>query len=134
MKWLPMAAVAATLAASSPLLHGAEPTAASDPLIKRGKLLFLQCAACHSVQADVETGIGPNLGGIMGRAAASLPGFHYSPALTQAGLTWNEATLDDWIQNPNAVAPGTYMIFSGIPKAEDRQAVIAYLRAATSAR
>ena len=161
MRMLPTAVLAATLAGLSPWVHGADPepaqvdapqnapssaapaapaapgpaaVAAPDALIKRGKLLFLQCAACHSVQADVQTGIGPNLCGVVGRAAASLPGFHYSPALSKAGLTWNETTLDAWIKNPNALAPGTYMIFAGIPKAADRQAVIAYLQAATAPR
>jgi cytochrome c2 len=47
-----------------------------------------QCSACHSNQPGVN-GIGPSLAGVAGRKAGSLPGFHYTPAISGSGLTWD---------------------------------------------
>ena len=95
-----------------------------------GKRLFLQCQACHSLQSDTRGLIGPSLMGVIGRPAASLPGYAYSPALTASKLTWNEATLDQWLEHPNALVPNTKMIFAGVANAADRSAIIAYLKSA----
>ena len=103
-------------------------TPAPNPAV-RGKLIFLRCAACHSVSATAPRKVGPHLQGILGRAAGSVPGFTYSPAMRQqARLRWDEATLDRWLRRPAAVVPGTSMVFAGLPNAADRQAVIAYLK------
>lgn len=91
-------------------------------------MLFLQCAACHAFQPGAGAKVGPNLSGVVGRKAASVPGFHYSPALAKSGLVWNEATLDKWLTGPQRLVPGTTMMFPGLQKPEDRKAIIAYLR------
>jgi cytochrome c len=104
---------------------------AAPPL--RGKLLFLRCAACHDISAKQSAKIGPNLYGVFGRPSASLPGFPYSPAMKQAHLVWNAATLDRWLTRPGDLVPGTAMAFAGLPSAADRQAVIAYLRQTSAA-
>jgi cytochrome c len=44
-----------------------------------------------------------------------------------ANKTWDEATLDVYLTNPKALVPGTKMAFSGLPSADDRANVIAYL-------
>jgi len=103
----------------------AQPAAAGNP---RGKLLFLRCASCHDISATASAKIGPNLKGVVGRPSGSLAGYHYSPAMMQAHLVWNEPTLDRWLTQPNAVVPGTAMGFAGLPSAPDRAAIIAYLR------
>lgn len=94
----------------------------------RGKRLFLRCRACHAVEPTAGNKIGPNLHGVMGRKAAAIPGFKFSAPLTKAGLTWNDKTMDAWLKKPSAVVPGTTMVFEGMPKPEDRAALIAYLK------
>jgi cytochrome c len=106
---------------------------AQTPGSKRGELLFLQCRACHSLTADQEGKIGPPLQGVVGRKAASVPGFAYSKALTASGLVWDDATLERWITQPSAVVPGTSMVFAGIAKPEDRAQLLAYVKRATAA-
>jgi cytochrome c len=100
--------------------------AASAPNL-RGKLLFLRCASCHNIGAGTQK-IGPNLAGVVGRKAGSLPGYAYSPAMQHTNLVWNEATLDRWLARPSDLVPGTAMAFAGLPAEPDRQAIIAYLR------
>ena len=96
---------------------------------KRGAQLFNQCAACHSVQLD-EHMTGPSLAKVWNRKAGTAEGFQrYSDALKRAGLTWDEATLDKWLANPQALVHGTSMTFPGIKQAKDRADVIAYLHA-----
>ncbi len=108
----------------------------NSPEYKRGRLLFIQCRACHDLQpSDIEK-IGPNLAGLMGRKAAADAAFAYSPALQAAAskLVWDKATLDRWIEKPAAVVPGNTMAFAGISNPVDRAALLAYLEAETSAR
>jgi cytochrome c len=102
-------------------------------LERRGQRLFLQCQACHSLTKEQDGKIGPPLNGVVGRKAASAPGFAgYTKSLQGAGLTWDEATLDRWLTQPSALGPGTAMVFVGLPKPEDRQAIVAYLKKATA--
>lgn len=98
-----------------------------DGNVKRGQLLFLQCAACHSSVADAQGKIGPPLAGIWQRRAATVDGVAYSKFMAGAGLTWDAATLDGFLTNPSAAVPGTKMMFGGMPSARDRADLIAYL-------
>jgi cytochrome c len=100
---------------------------------RRGERLFLQCRACHSVTKEQEGKIGPALAGVVGRKAGAVPGFTYSKALASSGLTWDEATLDKWLAQPSTLVPGTAMVFVGLPKPEDRQAIVAYLKKVAAA-
>ncbi len=93
-----------------------------------GKLLFLRCASCHSIGDSGGGRIGPNLQGVVGRKAGSLPGYSYSAAMKAQTFIWDEATLDRWLTDPNAVVPGTAMAFGGIANPDDRKALIAYLK------
>lgn len=95
--------------------------------LRRGKILFLQCRACHSTEAAGEHRVGPNLHGLFGAEAASKPGFAYSEALSQAGVTWSADTLSRFLTEPSAFVPGTIMAFAGLPQESDRDALIAYL-------
>jgi cytochrome c len=92
----------------------------------KGKVLFSKCAICHSVQPG-ENKIGPSLAGIVGRPAASAPGFAYSEAMKKYGVTWDAATLDAYLVNPRQAVPGTKMIFVGLKDPADRANLIAYL-------
>jgi len=99
-------------------------TAAGDPAA--GQQVFARCAACHSA-APRENEIGPSLAGVFGRKSGSEPGYSYSDALKAANITWNEATLDQYLANPGADIHGTKMLVS-VPSAADRQNLIAYLQ------
>ena len=62
-----------------------------------GRTLFQQqCSVCHSDQAGVN-GFGPSLAGIVGRKAAGTPGFDYTSALRNSGLTWDPSNLDQFL-------------------------------------
>jgi len=116
-------ASAAALAASM-----AAPAAAE---IDGAQLFKKKCATCHRLDETGKKKVGPNLWGAVGRPIASAPGFKYSRALgNHAGKTWTEENLDAWLTRPRAFAKGTRMAFPGFRKAEERAAVIAYLRSA----
>jgi cytochrome c len=119
------AAGAMTLALSSAYA----PSALGGDALFRGRILFLKCASCHDVSTSTSAKIGPNLYGVLGRKVAAQEGYPYSKALRAQDFIWDAAHLDQWLINPNAVAPGTAMAFAGIPDAADRAQVIAYLQA-----
>ena len=112
---------------------------ADAKVLKRGKLLFLQCTACHDItpapqNSDSEVmvnKVGPNLHGLIGRSAGTAAGYQYSDALRNSGLIWDKPTIDRWITNPAVVVPGTLMPYIGMPNEADRRALIAYLESAT---
>lgn len=93
-----------------------------------GEKSFAKCAACHKVEKDAPNGIGPNLHGIFGKAVASVEGFAYSPAMKAKGGNWDEASLDAYLENPRKIVPGTKMAFAGISDAEERKALIDWLK------
>lgn len=94
---------------------------------KAGAEVFKRCAVCHTYQKGGGDGLGPNLYGVVGRKAASRPGFAYSGPLKRSGLTWNDATLTKWVAGPARVVPGTKMSFAGLSSKKQQQDVVAYL-------
>jgi cytochrome c len=120
------ALVAAVAALALPMAAQAQ-DAAGDAA--KGKQVFAKCQACHSVEAGTNK-LGPSLHGVVGRTSGTLDGFKYSDAMKNAHLTWDDATLDKYLANPKTLVPGTKMVFPGLPKEEDRLAVIAYLKEA----
>jgi cytochrome c len=84
--------------------------AAAD--LKRGELLALACAACHTFGAGQPTIVGPNLHGVFGRPAASLSEFGYSAALRGTTLTCTPKALDAWLADPRRFVSGTTMTFT----------------------
>jgi cytochrome c len=90
-----------------------------------GKAVFAQCTACHSV--DGSNGAGPTLKGIVGSKSGEVAGFRFSRAMKNAGITWDEKTLDAYIANPQTAIPGNVMPFSGLPDAKQRADLVAYL-------
>jgi cytochrome c len=116
-------------------LRGSAPT--SSPLVfvadaHKGEGLFqARRSMCHTVSAGGPAKIGPNLHGLYGRKAGSLPGFNYSQATRASGIVWSTETLDAYIANPHQDIPNNRMPFPGMPNKADRDDLLAYLQQAT---
>jgi cytochrome c len=95
-----------------------------DPVA--GKTAFNKCMVCHSPK-EGENKIGPSLFGIVGRHSHSIPGFVYSDPMKGYDVTWDPATLDNYLVDPRKTVPGTKMIFVGIKNETERKNLIAYL-------
>jgi cytochrome c len=114
------------LLAPLPLLAAAPAARAQDAA--QGELVFKHnCAICHTVEAG-KNKIGPSLAGVVGRKAGTAPGYSYSDANKNSGITWSEAELDKYLTDPRGVVPGTKMLFAGLKNPDDRKNVIAYLK------
>jgi cytochrome c len=119
--------VAAAEAAPEP----APAAAAPDPaLVAAGEKAFRQCKACHQVGDGAKNRVGPQLNGVVNRAAGAVDGFKYSPALQDmaaGGLVWDEQSLAAFLADPRGFMKGTRMAFAGVRKDEDIAAITAYL-------
>lgn len=113
------------------------PDKANAPLTERlaradlgqGEVLFRQCAACHTIGRGTGDRDGPALYGVLGRPVGrGSPRFAYTAALQAKGGVWTQARMDAWLASPQRFAPGTKMLFPGLPNGTDRADVIAYLR------
>lgn len=109
--------------ASSLLLVGG----ASAQDVANGEKLFRRCAQCHDIEKGV-TKLGPTLKGVVGRPAGSVEGFKYSKQMQGSGLTWDEATLTEFLHDPKKKVPGTRMIFPGMKDDAQINDLIAYLQ------
>ena len=109
----------------------AERLAGAD--MERGKTLYFQCRACHSLNEGGANKVGPNLYGIFGQKAGVVPGFAYSDVMTGADIVWDAAAMDEWIARPSEFLPGNRMVFVGVKDPQDRANLIAYLQQETGA-
>jgi len=109
------------------LLAGSTVVANADGDAKAGAAVFKRCAVCHTDAKGGGDGLGPNLFGVMGRKAASRPGFAYSGPLQKAGIIWTEPNLAKWVASPARMVPGTKMAFAGITSKKQQSDVVAYL-------
>jgi cytochrome c len=104
--------------------------AKADPASGQKKAVI--CSTCHSFgKGEASKPTGPNLFGVIGRVHAADKDFEYSTAnkeLGAKGEKWTYDAIFKFIKNPKADMSGTKMTFIGMPKAEDRAAVLAYLR------
>jgi nitrite reductase (NO-forming) len=108
----------------------AAPAAVSGD-VAAGKLVFRKCQACHSLEPG-KNGLGPSLAGIVGKKSGTAPSFNYSAAMKGSNLTWDIATLDTYLSDPQKLVPGNKMPFPGLKTENERQAVLAYLAAGSS--
>jgi cytochrome c len=123
-----MKAATATVVASVLILSVAGVRAQSA---ESGERVFnQQCKTCHTVEKDGKSPVGPNLFGVVGRKAATVPGYDYSDAMKKSGITWDEATLGEYLKDSKAKVPGGKMAFVGLKRPPQLADVIAYLKKA----
>jgi cytochrome c len=120
---------ASTEAAAKPA--GPEPI---GPLLAKadvaaGKEQAKKCSVCHTFEKGGPNRIGPNLWNVIGAPIAEdRGGYQFSAALSaHKGQKWTIDDLNQWLHNPQSFAKGTKMTFAGLPKAQDRADVVAYL-------
>jgi cytochrome c len=93
-----------------------------------GEKVFLKCRACHQIGEGAKDAVGPVLNGVVGRKAGTYPGYSYSDANKNSGITWDEASFKDYIKDPRAKIPGTKMIFPGVKDEKQADNLWAYLK------
>jgi len=103
-------------------------TAASAQDLAAGENSFKKCMACHAVGEDAKNKVGPILNGLEGRHSGSVPGYSYTDANKNSGITWTEAEFLDYIKDPRAKIKGTKMIFPGIKNETEAKNLWAYLK------
>jgi cytochrome c len=103
-----------TLSALVILAASAAASAALAQDVAAGKTSFNKCLACHAIGEGAKNKVGPELNGLNGRKSGTVPGYSYSDANKNSGITWNEAEFKEYIKDPKAKIPGTKMTFAGI--------------------
>jgi cytochrome c len=93
-----------------------------------GEKVFSVCKVCHQIGENAKNLVGPVLNGVVGRPAGTYPGYHYSDANKNSGITWDEATLKEYLKDPKTKVPGTKMVFPGLKSDEDIANVVAFVK------
>jgi len=94
----------------------------------RGEQVYVRCIGCHSLDRDRT---GPRHCGLFGRKAGTIEGYQYSRAMSESTIVWDRHSLDEFIQAPLRLVPGTTMGFSGVKHKQDRYDLLAYLKQAS---
>ncbi len=121
-------------AASAVLLYLVVTPALAGGDATKGATVFKKCMACHAVDKP-QNKTGPHMIGIVGRRVASVDGYSYSKAMlefSKTTLTWDEATLNVYLENPRKTVAATKMAFAGLKKPDERADIIAYLKTVTT--
>ena len=79
-----------------------------------GKTSFNKCLACHAIGEGAKNKVGPELNGLDGRHSGTAPGYNYTDANKNSGITWGKDVFLEYIKDPKAKIPGTKMVFAGI--------------------
>jgi cytochrome c len=95
--------------------------------VEAGAVQFRKCAPCHTIGEGATNKVGPFLNGLEGRKSGQIPGFNYSEANKNSGITWDKATFKTYITDPRAKIPGTKMVFAGIKNDKDQDDLWAFL-------
>lgn len=99
-----------------------------------GEKQFMKCRACHTITSDKMNMTGPHLYGLFGRKSGTEPGYTYSDAMIAHNTVWDFASLDTYLESPQAVVKGTKMSYPGIADTTQRRDLIAYLKLETTPR
>jgi cytochrome c len=96
--------------------------------VQKGETSFKKCLVCHAIGPGAKNKIGPELNGLDGRKAGTVPDYNYSDANKNSGIVWDEATFREYIKDPRAKIPGTKMTFPGIKNEQEINDLWAYLK------
>ena len=107
--------------------HAQMPLPTAAPKLTGAELFVQQCGTCHSLNPADPPRQGPLLAGVFGRKPGGVAGFHYSPGYAEADFVWDEAHLDPYLSDPQAVIPGAIMLYRQ-KNTEIRKAIIAFLK------
>lgn len=105
-------------------------TIPNDPAViaKGAKVFKYKCSACHSMDPNKSQFFGPHLANIFNREIATIEGYTFPETTKQHDIVWTESTLYEWLENPQKMVKDMCMPFTGLPKQEDRDALMAYLK------
>jgi len=118
--------VVAACALAAALMLSAASWARADGDPAKGEQIYHRCQGCHSIDRNR---VGPMHKGLFGRTAGSVPGFSYSDAMKNSRIVWSEQTLDQFLQGPRKMVPGTKMTYAGLRSEQQRIDLLAFLRA-----
>jgi cytochrome c len=116
-----------TLSALVVVTSLAAATGAMAQDVAAGKSSFNKCLACHAIGEGAKNKVGPELNGLDGRHSGTAPGYSYSAANKNSGITWNKEQFLEYIKDPKAKIPGTKMIFAGIKNEKEADNLWAFL-------
>ena len=114
------------LLAATTITVQAQGQGAGDPV--KGKAVYKRCAVCHTDTKGGADGLGPNLFGIVGKKAATKPGYAFSAPLVASNIIWTQANLIQWSAAPQKMVPGNKMFFAGITSKNQQADLAAYLK------
>jgi cytochrome c len=109
------------------VLLSAVPAPAADDATAGEQVFKRRCSACHAVGEGARNKVGPELNGLFGRPAGSVPGYNYSKANKESGIVWDETVFAAYIRDPRGTVPGTKMTFAGLKSDQEIADLIAYL-------
>lgn len=115
------------------LLAGPDAARAADteaPSLERGEALWAKCSTCHTYQEGGRNLVGPRLYGVFGRKAGTVPDYHYSEAMKNSGVVWNDQTLDGYLAATQDFMPGNKM-YGGLAIEQDRIDLLFWLKKVT---
>lgn len=111
-----------------PIIAATGPSWAANGDPQHGAQIYQRCLACHSLEYNRS---GPRHCGLFGRRAGTLSGYTYSRAMKASGISWDDWSLDRFLENPLKTLPGTKMAYAGVKDPQERADLIAYLKQAT---
>jgi cytochrome c len=106
-------------------------TALAQGSAENGETVFRKCRTCHEIGPKAKNKVGPHLNGVIGRKAATVDGYAYSPVfktLGEKGVVWDEATLLNYLTKPSDMAPRSKMVFPGLSDESERKDLLEYLK------
>ena len=111
---------------AAPPVQDPQPPPMSE--LEFGRLIVMQrCGNCHTTDTETKSFAAP-LHGLFGRASASLDGYIYSPVMKNLNVVWTPDTLSQWLTATTFDTPDIRMRHVGVPKENERNAIIAFLK------
>lgn len=119
-----LAAMTATLVFSL----GGPAHADADADAAKGEKVYAKCKTCHEL-TTAKNKVGPTLQGVIGRTAGTVEGFKYSEAMVNSGVTWDVATIGEYVGKPKEFIAGNKMAFAGLKKEDEIEDLLAFIQA-----